>query len=58
MYKRKFDDTKCMSFFIEDDELLPKYNKIWDKVSNSIQKDFDCKPADNEKYLETKTKSY
>lgn len=35
-------------FFIEDDELLPKYNKICDKVSNSIQKDFDYKPVDNE----------
>ena len=28
-----------MSFFIKDNELLEKYNKIWDKVSNTIKKD-------------------
>ena len=28
----KFDETKCMSFLIADDELLEKCNKIWDKV--------------------------
>ena len=28
-----------MSFFIKDNELLAKYNKIWDKVSNTIKKD-------------------
>ena len=25
---RRFDETECM-FFIEDDELLEKCNKIW-----------------------------
>ena len=28
-----------MSFFIKDNELLEKYNKIWDKISNTIEKD-------------------
>ena len=27
---RNFDETKCISFLIEDGELLEKYNKIWD----------------------------
>ena len=22
---------KCMSFFVRDDDVLDKYNKIWDK---------------------------
>ena len=26
-----------MSFLIKDDELLEKYNKIWDKVSNDSE---------------------
>ena len=26
-----------MSFLIEDDELLEKYNKTWNRVSNSIK---------------------
>ena len=27
-------------FLIEDDELLKKYNDIWNKASNSIEKEF------------------
>ena len=30
--------TKRMFFFIEDDDLLEKYNTIWDKVSADIEK--------------------
>ena len=29
--------TKWMYFLIEDDELLEKYNTIWDKVSADIK---------------------
>ena len=38
--------------------ILEKYNEIWDKVKNSIKKEFDIKPVYNEKYLKAKTKSY
>ena len=31
---------------------------MWKKVSNIIKKEFGTKPADNEKYLKTKIKSY
>ena len=31
-YRRNFDETKYMSFLIIDDELLKKYNEIWNKV--------------------------
>ena len=47
-YKRDFDEAKYMSFFIKDDELLEKYNKIWEKVKNSIKKEFDSEPTCNE----------
>ena len=30
-YRRDFDETKYMSFLIKDDELLEKYNEIWEK---------------------------
>ena len=43
---------------IEDDELLKKYNKIWKKVKNTINKEFDSEPVCNEKYLKAKIKSY
>ena len=47
-----------MSFLIKDDELLEKYNEIWEKVSNSIKKIFHSEPVYNEKYLKTKIKPY
>ena len=27
-YRKDFDETKCMSFLIKDDELLEKYNEF------------------------------
>ena len=46
------------NFLTKADELLEKYNKIWDKLSNSIKKGFDSEPVYNKKYLKTKTKFY
>ena len=38
-YVRTYDvQTKWMYFLIEDDDLLEKYNTIWDKVSADIKK--------------------
>ena len=57
-YRRDFDETKCMSFLIKDNELLEKYNEIWRKVKNSLKKEFESEPVCNEKYLKAKIKSY
>ena len=43
---------------IKDDELLEKYNEIWEKVKNNIKKEFDSEPVCNKKYLKAKVKSY
>ena len=40
----------CISF-IEDDELLDKNNGIWNKMSNSIKKELDCRPIYNKIFL-------
>ena len=38
-YVKSYDgQTKWMYFFIEDGDLLEKYNTIWDKVSADIKK--------------------
>ena len=37
-YRRDSDETKYMSFLIKDEELLEKYNEIWNKVISSIKK--------------------
>ena len=42
----------------KDDELLKRYNKVWKKVKNTINKEFNSKPVYNEKYLKGKIKSY
>ena len=33
---------------------LKVYNKVWDKISNIMQKRFHSKPVYNENYLKTK----
>ena len=47
-----------MHFSIKDDDLLEKYNAIWDKASADIKKEFDSEPVYNKRFLKTKIKSY
>ena len=47
-----------MSFLLKNNELLEKFNEIWDKVSKIIKKKFDSAPIYIEKYLRTKMISY
>ena len=49
--------NECI-FLIEEDDLLQKYNTIWDKFSSPIKKEFDRKPICNKKYLKTKILFY
>ena len=50
--------TKWMHFSIKDDDLLEKYNAIWDKTSADIKKEFDSEPVYNKRFLKTKIKAY
>ena len=57
-YIKKYDgQTIWIYFFIDDDDLLEKYNTFQDKVSADIKKEFDNKPVYNKNYLKTKIKS-
>ena len=47
-----------MYFLIEDDDLLEKYNAIWDKVSVDVKKEFDSEPVYNKDFLKSKIKSH
>ena len=40
-------------FLIEGDDILEKYNIIWDKVSADIKKEFDSKRVYHKKFLKT-----
>ena len=47
-YLKSYDgQTKWMYLLIEDDDLLEKYNTIWDKVSADIKKELDIEPKYN-----------
>ena len=50
--------TKYVSFLIKDNELLEKYNEIWEKVKNSIKNELDSEPVYNEEYKKSKIKPY
>ena len=59
-YVKHFDSNKTMSFKVGDNKLLKKYNKIWGKISNIMNIDFDSEPiyGHNDKYTKTKIKMY
>ena len=49
-----------MSFKVGDNKLLKKYNKMWEKVSNLMNIEFDSESVygDGDKYITTKIKMY
>ena len=49
--------NECI-FSFEDEKLLKKYNVIWNKVSNSMKKEFDSELIHDKTFLKTKIKSY
>ena len=59
-YVKHFDSNKAMSFKVSDNKLLKKYNKIWEKVGNLLNIEFDSEPVygDVDKYIKTKIKMY
>ena len=59
-YVKHFDSNKTMSFKVSDNKLLKKYNKIWEKVGNLLDIEFDREPVygDADKYIKTKIKMY
>ena len=48
------DGTRKMSFLTDNNEFLEKYTKIWEKISDLIDKQFDSDRVYNNKYINTK----
>ena len=40
-YVKHFDVSETMSLKVSDNKLLKKYNKIWGKISNLMNTEFD-----------------
>ena len=59
-YVKKFNKNVTMSFSVIDKQLLKNYNKIWRKIEQLIDIDFESKPiyGDDYKYIKTKIKIY
>ena len=54
-YIKYFENgSKNMSFFIKDDEVWDKYDKIWNVIKDKVGIKFHSKPADEYKYLKSK----
>ena len=49
-----------MSFKVDDNYLLKKYNRIWEIICNLLNIEFDSEPVygDNDKDIKTKIKMY
>ena len=50
--------NRKMSFFTTNNEFLEKYTAIWEKISDLVNKKFDSDPIYNNKYINTKIRSY
>ena len=47
-----------MSFFIKDDEVWEKYEKIWDVIKNKPGIKFQSKPVHDKRYLKAKVREF
>ena len=52
-YVKCFESKKTMSFRINDNKVLKKYNQIWKKVKNLLNLKFYSEPVygDSDKYI-------
>ena len=50
--------NRKMSFFTNNNEFLERYTAIWEKISVLVNKKFDSDPIYDNKYINTKIRSY
>ena len=49
---------KNMSFVIKDDDVLDKYNEIWDKIKEKLNIKFHSMPVYDETYIKAKVREF
>ena len=49
---------KNMSFFNKDNDVLGKYNEIWDKIKETLSIKFHSMPVYDEKYIKAKVREF
>ena len=50
------NNGKNMSFLIKDDDVLGKYNKMWDKIKDTLSIEFHSTPVYDEQYIKAKVR--
>ena len=59
VYIRYFENGgKNGGFMVKDDNVLDKYNKIWDKIKEKLNIKFHSKPVSNQTYLKAKVREF
>ena len=59
VYIKSFENrSKNMCFMIKNDDVLNKYEEIWDKVKNTLKIKFHSMPAYDEKYMKVKVREF
>ena len=49
---------KNLSFMVKDDNVLDKYNKIWDKIKEKLNIKFHSEPVYDETYIKVKVREF
>ena len=58
-YIKYFDNgSKNMSFFIRDDQVLDKYNKIWDAIKNKLGVKFHSEPIYDKNFIKATVREF
>ena len=52
------DSGKNMSFLIKDDDVLDKYNEIWNRIKKTFYMKFHSIPVYDEKYIKAKVTEF
>ena len=56
-YIKNFENGgKNLSFMVKNDDVLDKYNEIWDKIKEKINIKFHSDPVYDEKYIKAKAR--
>ena len=58
-YIKYFENSgKNMDFMVKDDNVLDKYNKIWDKIKEKLNIKFHSMPVYDETYIKAKVREF
>ena len=52
------NEGKNMSFMVKNDDVLDKYNEIWEKIKRELSIKFQGMPVYDQKYIKAKVRQF